>query len=150
MYEFLRYKVKDAMTPSPITTTPDTPLWKLEQLFETHDFNGIPVVDKGGRLIGMVTKFDLLKAFILTTESLVPHYDDIIKCSAESVMTTDPETVSPELPLSRLLQQLVEMRTKSFPVVQDGQLVGIISREDVLKALRRATGQQPFPKEPPA
>jgi CBS domain-containing protein len=150
MYEFLKYRVKDAMTSSPITTTPDAPLWKLEQLFETHDFNGIPVVDKGGRLIGMVTKFDLLKAFILTTESLVPHYDDIMKRSAESVMTTDPETVSPELPLSRLLQQLVEMRTKSFPVVQDGQLVGIISREDVLKALRRATGQQPLQKEPPA
>jgi CBS domain-containing protein len=72
-----------------------------------------------------------------------------MKRSAESVMTTDPETVSPELPLSRLLQQLVEVRTKSFPVVQDGQLVGIISREDVLKALRRATGQQPLQKGPP-
>jgi len=150
MYEFLKYLVKDAMTPSPITTAPETPLWKLENLFETHDFNGIPVMDKQGRLVGMVTKFDLLKAFILTTDSPIPNYDAIIQQPAESVMTTDPETVSPELPLSRLLQQLVEMRTKSFPVVQDGQLVGIVSREDVLKALRRAASHRLPNEEPPA
>jgi CBS domain-containing protein len=139
MYEFLRCKVKDAMTVSPITATPDTPLGTLEQLFEAHDFNGIPVLDRQGRLVGLVTKFDLLKAFILTTDSPVPHYTDIINLPASSVMTTNPETVSPDLPLSRLLQQLVEMRTKSFPVVENDRLVGIISREDVLKALHRTT-----------
>ncbi len=139
MYEFLRCKVKDAMTVSPITATPDTPLGTLEQLFEAHDFNGIPVLDRQGRLVGLVTKFDLLKAFILTTDSPAPHYTDIIKGPASSVMTTNPETVSPDLPLSRLLQQLVEMRTKSFPVVENDRLVGIISREDVLKALHRTT-----------
>lgn len=139
MYEFLRCKVKDAMTVSPITATPDTPLGTLEQLFEAHDFNGIPVLDKQGRLVGLVTKFDLLKAFILTTDSPAPRYTDIINLPASSVMTTNPETVSPDLPLSRLLQQLVEMRTKSFPVVENDRLVGIISREDVLKALHRTT-----------
>jgi CBS domain-containing protein len=139
MYEFLRCKVKDAMTVSPITATPDTPLGTLEQLFEAHDFNGIPVLDRQGRLVGLVTKFDLLKAFILTTDSPAPHYTDIINRPASSVMTTNPETVSPDLPLSRLLQQLVEMRTKSFPVVENDRLVGIISREDVLKALHRTT-----------
>ncbi len=139
MYEFLRCKVKDAMTVSPITATPDTPLGTLEQLFEAHDFNGIPVLDRQGRLVGLVTKFDLLKAFILTTDSPAPRYTDIINLPASSVMTTNPETVSPDLPLSRLLQQLVEMRTKSFPVVENDRLVGIISREDVLKALHRTT-----------
>ncbi len=139
MYEFLGCKVKDAMTVSPITATPDTPLGTLEQLFEAHDFNGIPVLDRQGRLVGLVTKFDLLKAFILTTDSPAPRYTDIINLPASSVMTTNPETVSPDLPLSRLLQQLVEMRTKSFPVVENDRLVGIISREDVLKALHRTT-----------
>lgn len=143
MYEFLQYQVKDAMTTSPITTTPNTPLWKLEQIFETHDFNGIPVLDEQERLVGIVTKFDLLKAFIFTPESIIPHYDEIISRPAESVMTINPETVTPDMPLSRLLQQLVEMRTKSFPVVEEGRLVGIISREDMLKALRRAATHQP-------
>jgi NAD(P)-dependent dehydrogenase (short-subunit alcohol dehydrogenase family) len=65
--------------------------------------------------------------------------------AAEAVMTRDPVSVSPELPLSRLLQKLVEMRTKSLPVVEDGRLVGIIAREDVLKALRRATVRHEIP-----
>ena len=139
MYEFLKYTVKDAMTPSPLTTTPDTPLRELEKIFEAHDFNGIPVLDKAGRLVGMVTKYDLLKAFIFTPDSPIPRYGLIMDRPASSVMTHDPVTVTPEMPLSRLLQELVEMQTKSFPVVENGRLVGIISREDVLKVLRRIT-----------
>ena len=147
MYEFLKYKVKDAMTPSPLTTTPDTRLRELEKLFETHDFNGIPVLDDQQRLAGIVTKFDLLRSFILTPDAPIPHYEEIMEQPAWSVMTTDPVTVAPELPLTRLLELLVELQTKSLPVVQDGRLVGIISRENVLKALRRATASRPTPQE---
>jgi CBS domain-containing protein len=139
MYEFLKLTVKDAMTPLPLTITPETPLRELEKIFETHDFNGIPVLDKEGRLVGMVTKYDLLKAFIFTPDSLMPRYGLIMDRPANSVMTLNPVTITPEMPLSRLLQELVEMQTKSFPVVEGDRLVGIISREDVLKALRRTT-----------
>ncbi len=81
----------------------------------------------------------------MSRSNLVPHYDEIMEQAAEAVMTRDPVSVSPELPLSRLLQKLVEMRTKSLPVVEDGRLVGIIAREDVLKALRRATVRHEIP-----
>lgn len=134
------------MTPAPITTTPDTPLREVEKIFAVHDFNGVPVVDNAGRLVGLVTKFDLLKAFMLTSETILPHYNSIMEHTVESVMRRDPVTVTSDLPLSRLLQQLVEMGVKSFPVVQvvdNDRLVGIISREDVLKALRRATEDSP-------
>lgn len=139
MYAFLKYTVKDAMTPSPLTVTPDTPLRELEKIFETHDFNGVPVLDNAGRLVGMVTKYDLLKAFIFTPDAPIPRYGLIMDRPARSVMAPEPLTVRPDLPLSRLLQMLVEMQTKSFPVVEEGRLVGMISREDVLQALRRAT-----------
>lgn len=141
MYEFLQYQVKDAMTPNPASVNPDTPLRELERLFEDHDFNGVPVLDDQGRLVGMATKFDLLKAFTLDTHAIAPHYGDIMAKPVRSVLSPDPITVSPELPLSRLLQKLVDMGIKSFPVVDEaGHLVGIIAREDVLQALRRATG----------
>jgi len=143
MYEFLQYKVRDAMTPGPITLNPGTPLREVEKLFEIHDFNGIPIVDEEGRLAGMATKFDLLKAFIMTPDSIVPHYDDIMSQPVSAVMSQSPETVGPELPLTRLLELLVELQTKSLPVVENDRLVGIIAREDVLKALRRATAHQP-------
>ena len=76
---------------------------------------------------------------------MVPHYEEIMEQAAEAVMSRNPVSVSPHLPLSRLLQKLVEMRTKSLPVVEDGRLTGIIAREDVLKALRRATLKHEIP-----
>ncbi len=139
MYAFLKYTVQDAMTPAPITAMPDTPLRELEKIFETHDFNGVPVLDNEGRLVGIVTKYDLLKAFIFTPDAPIPRYGLIMERPAGSVMTIEPLTVKPDLPLSRLLQMLVTMQTKSFPVVEEGRLVGIVSREDVLQALHRAT-----------
>ncbi|MDS4041299.1 MAG: CBS domain-containing protein [Candidatus Competibacter sp.] len=145
MYEFLQYQVRDAMTPDPIAISPKAKLREVEELFETHDFNGVPVVEDGRRLLGILTKFDLLKAFSFDSHALVPHYDEIMEQTAETVMTRDPVTVSPQLPLSRLLQKLVELRAKSLPVVEDGRLVGIIAREDVLKTLRKATVEHEIP-----
>ena len=150
MYEFLHYQVCDVMTVDPITIGPDARLREVEELFENHDFNGVPVVDEQCRLLGVVTKFDLLKAFSFDAHALVPHYDEIMEQPAATVMSRDPISVAPQLPLSRLLQKMVELRTKSLPVVENGQLIGIIAREDVLKALRRATIRHEIPvhKEP--
>lgn len=145
MYEFLQYQVADVMTTNPIVIAPDTKLREVEALFEAHDFNGVPVVNPQHNLLGILTKFDLLKAFSFDTHTIVPQYDDIMEQSADTVMTSKPISVEPHLPLSRLLQKLVEMRTKSLPVVENERLVGIIAREDVLKALRRAAINHQIP-----
>ena len=148
MYEFLQYQIRDVMTVDPIAISPKAKLREAEELFETHDFNGVPVVDNQRCLLGMLTKFDLLNAFRFDAHTLVPHYDDIMEQTVETVMTREPVTVAPQLPLSRLLQKLVEIRAKSLPVVEEGhRLVGIISRQDVLKALRRATTKREVPAQ---
>ena len=103
------------------------------------------VVDAERRLLGMVTKFDVLKAFSFEVRALTPDYAAIMRQTAEAVMTREPVSVEPRLPLSRLLQKLVELRIKSLPVVEQERLVGIIAREDVLKALRRATLHHEIP-----
>lgn len=139
MYEFLRYRVKDVMVASPVTIGPDTTLAELEEIFEAHDFNGVPVVDPDGRLLGMATKFDILKAFAFGTEQMVPPYEEIMRRPVDSIMTRDPRTMDPEAPLTRTLHVMVEMRNKSFPVTDEGIIVGVVAREDILSALRRAT-----------
>jgi CBS domain-containing protein len=126
------------MTSNPITIRPETSLGELQQLFEAHDFNGVPVQDDQGRLLGMATKFDVLKAFSLNTRHIAPLYEGIMAQPVSTVLVPNPETVEPGLPLSRLLQKLIEMGVKSFPVVENDRLVGIIAREDVLRALHRA------------
>ncbi len=144
MYEFIYYRVADVMTPNPVVIQPHTPLSEVEDIFEQHDFNGLPVVDAAGTLVGVLTKLDFLKAFLFTPDSVTPRYEEIIRHSADTVMTRDPLTVDPETPLTRVLQDMVTTRHKSFPVVVAQRLVGVVAREDVGRALRRAAaGQRP-------
>ena len=143
MYEFVEYLVADAMTYRPVTITRATPLSKLEALFEQHDFNCLPVCEEGV-LLGIVTKLDLLKAFAFTARSMIPRYEEIMREPAEHVMTIKPVTVTPDVNLTRVLQMMAETRYRSFPVVIGALLVGMVAREDVMRALARAArGERP-------
>ena len=144
MYEFLYYRVKDVMTSDPTVVRQDVRLSELEVIFEENDFNGLPVVGKSNELIGMITKLDLLKAFDFTKKSKVPHYDTVMAQRVLEVMTENLHAVYPDSPLTRVLQQMIETGHKSFPVVEDDHVVGIVAREDVMRALARAAeGQLP-------
>ena len=138
MYELLDYRVCDAMTRDPVTVAPETSLAATEALLEKHDFNSLPVVGPGGELRGVVTKLDLLRAFRFSDDHMFPPYEEIMARPVHEVMVTDVSTVTPRTPLTRVLETLVRLRTKSLPVVEDGVVVGMIAREDVLQALRRA------------
>ena len=139
MYEFVQYTAADVMTHSPVTVTAETTLADAQALFERHGFNGMPVVDDAGGLIGFVTKMDVLRAFTLRPEYMVPPYSKIMRDTVERVMTREPVCIPPDYPLTRVLQRLVEMGVKSMPVTENGSLVGVVAREDLLDALRRAT-----------
>lgn len=144
MYPFLDYKVYHVMVRDVITIAPDQPLSALDALFAQYDFNSIPVVDDGGALRGVITKLDLLAAFRLDTAHMMPPYEEIMCRPVADGMTRDPLWVPPELPLTRVLQRMVEMRNKAFPVLDEERLVGIIAREDILAALHRAArGEAP-------
>jgi CBS domain-containing protein len=140
MYEFLSYRVADVMSAEPVVIRPDTSLADAEAIFERHDFNGLPVVSSENRLMGVLTKLDLLKAFSFTPQAKIPAYDQIMRQPAERVMTRQPLTVAPDTPLTRVLQLMLDTRYKSFPVLAEERLVGIVAREDVIRALRRAVG----------
>jgi len=150
MYEFIEYRVADVMTPKPLVIGPHTSLSEAEAIFERHDFNGLPAVENGWRLVGMLTKLDLLKAFAFTRQSLIPAYGEIMSQPAERFMTRAPLCVGPEEPLTRVLQTMIETRHKSFPVVEGDRLVGIVAREDILRALRRAVAGEPPQRKHPS
>jgi CBS domain-containing protein len=141
MYRFLECTVSQYMTRSVKTVTRRMSLRELEALFEQHDFNAFPVVEER-KMVGIITKFDFLRAFIFTTGQMVPHYDDFMKHLVEEVMTEAVVHVESTAPLTRVLQLMLNLKARSFPVVDGNrQLVGIISREDVMRALREATTQ---------
>ena len=138
MYEFLDYRVCDAMTRDPVQIAPEASLAEAEALFEKHGFNALPVVGAGGALLGVVTQLDLLRAFRFTDDHMFPPYEQVMATPVGEVMTSDAATVTPRTPLTRVLETLVRTRMKSLPVVEDERVVGMIAREDVLAALRRA------------
>jgi CBS domain-containing protein len=135
MVPFLTLTVADAMTTEPVCVQPATALSELRELFARYQYNAFPVVEDT-RLAGWITQFDFLRAFTLQPESIMPNYGAILSQAAASIMLRDPESVSPEQSLNRVLGRMIETRHKSFPVIaDDGQLVGIIAREDIFRGL---------------
>jgi CBS domain-containing protein len=139
MYGFLARTAGQFMTPTVVTVERQTTIRQLGTLFEKHDFNAFPVMEDG-KVLGLVTKFDFLRTFAFTSSQMVPHYDDLMSRRVEDVMTEAIVHVDPTLPLTRVLQLMVSLKMRSFPVmVPDRQLLGIISREDVMRALKETT-----------
>ena len=139
MYRFLEGTADRYMTRAVTTVTRQTTMRELEALFEKHDFNSFPVVEEG-RMLGIVTKFDFLRAFAFTTGQMVPDYNELMRRPIGEMMTRAVEHVEPATRLTRVLRLMVSLKSRSFPVVgPDRQLVGIISREDVIRALKEAT-----------
>src|SRR5262249_56125524 len=102
MYRFLEYPAGQYM-PHPVkTVTRRTTMRELEGLFDKHDFNAFPVVE-GGRMVGLVTKFDFLKTFAFTTNQLLPQYDELMKRTVGELMTQPALHLEPSPPLTPLL-----------------------------------------------
>ena len=139
VFEFLSYRVEDVMCSPVVTMRPDNTLAELELILEDQGFNGCPVVGDGDRLVGLVTSFDVLKAFRFDSNSMAPRYDQIMSTCVEMVMTRNPRTVPPDLPLSRVLEAMSDLRVTGLPVSADGRVVGMITRRDIMRALREAT-----------
>ena len=139
MYGFVGCTAGQFMTRTVVTVNRQTTMRELAVLFEKHDFNAFPVVEDG-RLCGIISKFDFLHAFAFTTGQVVPHYNELMNRTAAEVMTEAVVHVDPASPLTRVLQLMVSLKTRSFPVMSaDGQLEGMISREDVMRALKETT-----------
>ena len=104
------------MTRAVTTVTRGVTMRELEALFEEHDFNSFPVVEDG-EMLGIVTKFDFLRAFAFTTGQMVPRYDQLMGRQVGEVMTEAVVHVEPTAPLTRVLQLMVDLKSRSFPVM---------------------------------
>ncbi|KQT25511.1 MAG: HPP family protein [Bradyrhizobium sp.] len=140
MYKFLEQTVDGFMTRNVKTVQRSLDLFHLSEMFETDDFNSYPVEDDG-QVVGIVTKFDILKCFAFTPSQMLPRYDDLMSRKIGDVMTPEFIYVSPDTRLTRVLQIMVEHRIRSIIVLDSAQkLVGIIAREDVIAALKASAG----------
>lgn len=142
-------KAKDVMTTPVITVGPDTPVREIAGLLFKHRISALPVLDEG-RLAGIVSEGDLVHRYeigtadagrgswwqrIFSPDHAVADYVKSHARRARYLMTEEVVTVSPDTPVARIAQLLDRHRIKRVPVLQDGELVGIVSRSDLVRAL---------------
>ncbi|MBX9710387.1 MAG: CBS domain-containing protein [Xanthobacteraceae bacterium] len=134
MYKFLEETAATYMTGTVKAVTGDITMRTLQKKFEDDDFNAYPVLD-GRRMIGLVTKFDFLKCFAFSPMSMVPRYDDLMERTVAEIMKPEFIYVDSSTKLPRVLQLMVTQRIRSIPVMDGHKLSGMISREDIMRAL---------------
>jgi CBS domain-containing protein len=116
----------EIMTPELVTVGPDSSIEEAIETLLSKEISGLPVVDDEGRLVGVITEFALLAV----------AYDQRVKNHTVSQhMTRDVITVEAKDPLSRVADVCIVHRVRRVPVMQNGRLVGLIARRDVLRAL---------------
>lgn len=145
-------KAKDIMETNVITVTPDTDITKAGRILLDHHINGVPVVDSDGRLKGILCQSDLifqhkdipLPPIVVLLDGIIPlsssrrFKEEFEKAGATQVaqaMVKEPVSVEPDVPISEIANLMVEYHYHTIPVVENGRLVGIIGKEDILKIL---------------
>jgi CBS domain-containing protein len=146
--------VREIMDPDPATVAPETPVEEVITLMREHELPGVPVVDDDGRCVGIVTEADL----VLPDDQgdlHIPHYINLFggtvfleplsrfehrlrkafASDAADMMTRRPDTVGPDTTVREAARLIHETGHNRLPVVEDGRLVGIVTRVDVLGAL---------------
>ncbi len=145
----VRLLARDVMTSPVITVTPDTSVKEIAQLLLTHHISGVPVVSPEGKLVGIVTEADLLHKERPEVEEggllrlfrrgqLAEAERKAEGLVARDVMTSPVVTVTEEVPLREVAALMARRQINRVPVVRGDQVVGIVSRADVLRALARA------------
>lgn len=148
MYEFLQETVENNMTKRVRSVAPETTVGDLYRMFAADGFEAYPVV-RGDALVGVVSKLDALKVFVLPQHHMLPNYRDGMATTVDEIMTSEVIVVDGETNLQRVLELMVKHRIKSLPVVDHWHnLVGIIAREDVMQAMERSTLRQYPPVVP--
>jgi CBS domain-containing protein len=138
MYELLEETVQHNMTRRAKAVAPETTVGDLLRLFAIDDVDAYPVVTDG-RLIGIVSKADALRAFALKRGSIVPHYNDAMGTTVGEIMTYHVLTVDPDTSLQRVLHLMGSHHFKSLPVIdKTSRLLGMIARENIIQALARS------------
>jgi len=142
-------KARDVMVAPVITLKPSATVQEAAKLFMERHISAAPVVDEQGKVVGIVSEGDLLHRVEAGTETRRPWWlrllaseetvaRDYIKAHSrrvEDVMTRNVISITPETPLQEVADLLESKRIKRVPVLSNGQLVGIVSRANIVQAV---------------
>jgi CBS domain-containing protein len=111
---------KDIMTSNVITVAPQTPVKNLARILTKNHISGVPVLDRKGKLLGIVSEADLIAKRGRLAKSIMSHH---------------VTSVTEETPVEEIAKVLTTHKIKRVPVSRGEKLVGIVSRGDIVRAL---------------
>jgi len=124
----IKRTARDIMTATVITAKEDMLVIDLMKLLLRWHISGVPVVDNEGMLLGIVTEHDVMNFAIS---------GDATSTRASEVMTKQVETYAPDTLVADIVNNFAARRIRRVPVVEDGKVVGIISRRDIVREMDR-------------
>jgi len=142
-------KARDVMVSPVITVKPTASVTEAAKIFLERRISAVPVVNDGGELVGIVSEGDLIRRvesgterqrsswlrFLVGDEGLAAEYVKAHARKIADVMTRKVVTAAPDTPLSELAALLEKNAIKRVPIVRDGQVVGIVSRANLIQAI---------------
>lgn len=133
--------VKEVMSSPAITVTATTSVKEGLKVLDEHRISSLPVLDGGGRIVGIVSEADLLRNAVHQDPRahLLPiHEADEHPTRVAEVMTALPMTVRAESDVHEAVELMTSTAVKSLPVVESGRVIGVVSRSDVVHSLARS------------
>jgi acetoin utilization protein AcuB len=136
-------RVAKWMTPKPITLKPSDSLARAIDVMKDKKIRRIPILSDAGRLVGIVSDRDLkdVSPSRATTLDIWELHYVLDKLKLKDVMTKNPWTVTPEMPIEKAALLMLEKKVEGLPVIDaKGTLVGILTEGDIFRALVDLTG----------
>jgi CBS domain-containing protein len=142
-------KAEDVMTRDVISIAPDATVLQAARLMLQHHISGLPVVDESGKLVGVLSEGDFLRRretrtehkrsrwleFLMGPGRIAAEYSHSHGSKVSEVMTTEVQTVADETPLEEIVELMERKRIKRVPVLCGEQLVGIVTRSNLMHAM---------------
>ncbi len=126
--EAAKLVVSQVMTQEPVCISDDTTALDLANMFHTKRFRHLLVCDTGGRLVGLVSDRDLIGCF---SPFDPPTREELAQIPTSVLMSSDLLTVTPDASLSHAVELMLKHGVNSLPVVQEGNLLGILTTTDL-------------------
>jgi CBS domain-containing protein len=127
--------VRDLMTEKVYTLRPTDSIVALEDLMDSRRVRHVPIVDRDGELLGLVSDRDLSRRMLGRLEDLPMSVErDVLRGRrVREIMTCEPETIEPDATLREAAETLLENKIGCLPVVEGAHLVGILTEADFVR-----------------